>query len=178
MKNIIRKILKESDLDWIKDVSDEVPDWNERVKLPIQDLLFDYMLENNGLFNYLYTEDQYIPTEEYIIRFTPEEWDDYGADQWKNGDWREHGKWNSTPNLSDWSILYPLFSQNTKWRYIKQENVDWDLDDQSFTERFIWQRKNDDRYFGATVYGTSYDGWEDGDAHLTEIFQKQVIIFV
>ena len=66
MKNIIKKILRESELDWIKDVSDEAPSWHDRVKIPFTDLVFDYMLEDVDLLDHLITQ-QYKDLNYFLI---------------------------------------------------------------------------------------------------------------
>jgi hypothetical protein len=178
MKNIIKKILRESELDWIKDVSDEAPSWHDRVKIPFTDLVFDYMLEDVDLLDHLNSEDIYIPTRDYIGRYTPEEWDGFGLDRWRDGDWKENGEWNGEPSLSYWSIMEPLLKSCSKWEFTAQENTNWDLDAQTYSDRIIWKRKSDGRFFGLVVYGTSYDGIEDQEEFLREIFQKQIIVFI
>jgi len=178
MKNLIKKILKESEMDWIKDVSDEVPSWNDRVKIPFIDLVYDYMLDDMDLLDFLNSEDIYIPTRNYIRRFTPEEWDEYGLDQWRDGDWKENGEWNGEPTLSYWDILETVLKDCPKWEFMTQENTDWDLDQQTYGDRIIWKRKSDGRFFGLGIYGTSYDGIEDQEEFLREIFQKQIVVFV
>jgi hypothetical protein len=39
----------------------------------------------------------YVPTEDYRRRYTPEEWDEHGTDQWRDGDFKEHGRWINDP---------------------------------------------------------------------------------
>lgn len=165
-------------MDWIKDVSDEVPKWYDRTKIPLKDFLMDYMSEDMDLLDFMHSEDFYNPTLEYRNRFTDEEWDQYGLDQWRDGDWKEHGEWDGEPGISYYDVMEALQNDNSKWEFVKSETADWDLDDQTYTDRMIWERKSDGRYFGLSYYGSAYDGIQDNDEVLRELFQKQIIVFV
>jgi hypothetical protein len=179
MKHIIRKILKESDdLNWIKDVSGEIPSLNERFKINLSDFLTDYIEDNLDLLDYLNSEDFISPTEEYQRRYTPEEWDSYGLDSWRDGDWKNNSVWGDLSYaLSFYEITEMVGRDCSKWSYLDTETEDYDLEYGSFRNRMIFKRKSDGRYFALGYKGDVHDGVDENGEYLYEVFQKTIVVF-
>jgi len=87
--------MNESDeLQWIKDVPDTIPPYDRRITIDLKDFIFDIAKDDIDLLHFLTSEDFIGPTEEYMRTgnggegFTPEDWDDFGYDEWAgDGDW-------------------------------------------------------------------------------------------
>lgn len=170
--------LKESqDLDWIKDVSDRLPTYDQRTRVDLKDFLLDYAEDNLSVIDFLHNEDQYIPTDDYRRRYTPEEWDEYGTDRWRDGDFKEHGQWIEDPWVTSWELMEELEQDCSKWEFVERTTEDYDLERGSFDDLFIFKRKKDGRYFALGVRGDSYDGMNDNEDFLYEVFPRMKLVY-
>ena len=165
------------DLDWIKDVSDRLPTYDQRTRVDLKDFLLDYAEDNLSVIDFLHNEDQYIPTDDYRRRYTPEEWDEYGTDRWRDGDFKEHGQWIEDPWVTSWDLMEELEQGCSKWEFIDRTTEDYDLERGSFDDLFIFKRKKDGRYFALGVRGDSYDGMNDNEDFLYEVFPRMKLVY-
>ena len=173
-----RDLNESQDLDWIRDVSDQLPSYNQRTRIDLKDFLLDYAEDNLSVIDFLHNEDLYIPTDDYVIgRYTPEEWDEYGTDRWRDGDFKEHGQWIEDPWVTSWDLMEELEQGCSKWEFIERKTEDYDLERGSFDDLFIFKRKKDGRYFALGVRGDSYDGMNDNEDFLYEVFPRMKLVY-
>jgi hypothetical protein len=165
------------DLDWIRDVSDRLPTYDQRTRVNLKDFLLDYAEDNLSVVDFIHNEDLYVPTEEYETRYTPEEWDEYGLDRWRDGDFKEHGQWVEDPWVTSSEIIEELESDCNKWEFIDRTTNDYDLERGSYDDLFIFKRKKDRRYFALGVSGDSHDGINDNNGFLYEVFPQMKLVY-
>jgi hypothetical protein len=166
------------DLDWIRNVSDQLPSYNQRTRIDLKDFLLDYAEDNLSVIDFLHNEDLYVPTEDYRRRYTPEEWDEHGTDQWRDGDFKEHGRWiDDDPWVTSYDIIEELEMGCSKWEFIDRTTEDYDLERGSYDDLFIFKRKKDERYFALGVRGDSYDGMNDNEDFLYEVFPRMKLVY-
>jgi len=165
------------DLDWIRDVSDRLPTYDQRTRVNLKDFLLDYAEDNLSVVDFIHNQDLYVPTEEYKTRYTPEEWDEYGLDRWRDGDFKEHGQWVEDPWVTSSEIIEELESDCNKWEFIDRTTNDYDLERGSYDDLFIFKRKKDRRYFALGVSGDSYDGINDNNDFLYEVFPQMKLVY-
>ena len=165
------------DLDWIKDVSDRLPTYDQRTRVDLKDFLLDYAEDNLSVIDFLHNEDLYVPTEDYRRRYTPEEWDEHGTDQWKDGVFKEHGRWIDDPWVTSWELMEELEMGCSKWEFIERTTEDYDLEGGSYDDLFIFKRRKDGRYFALGVRGDSYNGMNDNQDFLYEVFPRMKLVY-
>lgn len=168
------------DLDWIKDVSDKLPSYDQRTRIDLKDFLIDYMEYNLDILDFLHGEDIFVPTERFIGSYTPEEWDDEGLDYWRDVAWKEEGnsKWEyDEPPLNYWELLEYLQGDSDEWEFVDRITEDYDLEYGSFSDLYIYKRKKDGRYFALPIKGNTYDGITHNDNFLFEVFPRMRLVY-
>lgn len=172
--------INESDLDWIKDVSDGVPSFDQRTKVPLETFLWDFMVDDVDILDFLHGEEAFIPTEEFKRNYTPEDWDEYGLDEWRDGAWKDKGnsEWTDTPPMYFYEMREYIESGCDAWSFEDLQTIDYDLEYGSFSDRMIFQRNSDGRYFAFGYYGDKWDGINEHRDDLYEVFKQMVIQFV
>ena len=168
------------DLDWIKDVSDKLPSYDQRTRIDLKDFLIDYMEYNLDILDFLHGEDIFVPTERFIGSYTPEEWDDEGLDYWRDVAWKEEGnsKWEyDEPPLNYSELLEYLQGDSDEWEFVDRITDDYDLEYGSFSDLYIYKRKKDGRYFALSIKGNTYDGITHNDNFLFEVFPRMRLVY-
>lgn len=162
------------DMDWIRDVSGEIPSEANRTKIDLKSFLLDFMEGEPDFVELLYDLDVIVPTEEYT--------DGPGdMEEWFQGEWEnpEYMVWlDEYPSISAYEITEYLETGCDKWEFLDYNTPNYELDTGTYTNRHIFKRKSDGRIFSIDIYGNSYDGATDNDDELIERFEKKVVIFV
>ena len=94
--------MNESDeMDWIRDVSGEIPDEDNRTTISLKYFLLDFMEDSPNFVELLYDLDVILPTEGYV--------DNQGdMEEWFNGEWEnsENMIWaDDYPNITNYETL-------------------------------------------------------------------------
>jgi len=162
------------DMDWIRDVSDEIPSEGNRTKIALKSFLLDFMESSPDFVELLYELGVIAPTEEYA--------DGPGdMEEWFEGEWEnpEYMMWlDDYPYIANYEILEYLEAGCDRWEFLDDDTPNYELDTGTYTNRYIFKRKSDGRFFSIDVYGDSYDGATDNDGELKERFEKKVVVFV
>ena len=100
----------------------------------------------------------------------------FGLTEWREEKWMEEGnsEWDRDPELYYFEIKDAIEYTDGKWVLEKYNTMDYDLESSSFTDSFIMKRKSDGRYFCLKFYGTTYDGIENNEDYLYEVFPQKV----
>ena len=182
----VRRGLDESDeLQWIKDVPDTTPPYDRRIKIDLKDFLVDIAKYDVYLLHFL-TSDNFIgPTEEYMRTgnggegFTPEDWDDFGYDEWAgDGDWVDNHEWRRDPEIWQYEIRDAMELTDGTWKMVEWDTTDYDLERGTHTDRMVFKRKSDGAYFSLNFSGSQYDGIEDWDDELYQVFPRKITKFI
>lgn len=162
------------DMDWIRDVSEEIPDENNRTIIDLKYFLLDFMEGEPDLVELLYELDVIAPTEEYTDG--PGDMEEWFQGEWENPEYME---WlDGYPYIAYYEILEYLENGCDKWEFLDYDTLHYQLDTGTYTNRYIFKRKSDGRFFSIDVYGDKYDGATDNDNKLIERFEKKIITFV
>lgn len=180
-----RGLNESDDLNWIKDVPNTVPAREHRRTIPLKDLLVDIMKSDVDLLHHLVAEDHLVPTQEYMQTgnggegFTPEDWDDFGYDEWANeGDWVDNHRWIEDPQIWQHEIRESMELTDGVWKMVEWDTVEYDLEIGTHHDRMVFKRKSDGAYFALDFAGNPYDGIEDWDEELYQVFPKQITKFI
>lgn len=180
-----RGLNESDDLNWIKDVPNTVPAREHRRTIPLKDLLVDIMKSDVDLLHHLVAEDHLVPTQEYMQTgnggegFTPEDWDDFGYDEWANeGDWVDNHRWIEDPQIWQHEIRESMELTDGVWKMVEWDTVEYDLEIGTHHDRMVFKRKSDGTYFALDFAGNPYDGIEDWDEELYQVFPKQITKFI
>jgi hypothetical protein len=180
-----RGLNESDDLNWIKDVPNTVPAREHRRTIPLKDLLVDIMKSDVDLLHHLVAEDHLVPTQEYMQTgnggegFTPEDWDDFGYDEWANeGDWVDNHRWIEDPQIRQHEIRESMELTDGVWKMVEWDTVEYDLEIGTHHDRMVFKRKSDGTYFALDFAGNPNDGIEDWDEELYQVFPKQITRFI
>ena len=184
--------INESDeLDWIKDVSDQVPPMSSRKRIDLKDFIIELVKDSDEhmeVLQMLLNLDLFTPSDKYIYEtgnngkgFTPEEYDDFGVTNWLEGAWLEDGNslWSNEPSLT-YVEINELLEQlqwangDYKWSLEDRHTNDYDLEYGRYQDRYIFKNKIDGSHFALDFDGSSHDGIEDNEDYLYQVYPKKV----
>jgi hypothetical protein len=179
------KLNESDDFEWIKNVPDTIPSISRRNKISLKDFLVDIMKDDVDLLHHLVVEDHIVPTQEYIQTgnggegFTPEDWDDFGFDEWAgDGHWVDNHRWIEDPQIWQHEIREAMELTDGVWKMVEWDTTDYDLERGTHQDRMVFKRKSDGAYFALNFSGSHYDGIEDWLEELYQVFPKQITRFI
>ncbi len=184
----VRRGLDESDeLQWIKDVPNTVPPYNKRRKILLNDFIIDVMKHDNALWDYLVSQDVIGPSGTYMRTgnggegFTPEDWDDFGYDEWREDgkglEWERY-EWREEIPIWDYEVRESMEMVEGDWDMVEWDRKDYNLEYGDHTDRMVFKRKSDGSYFALEFSGNVHDGIDAWDDELYQVFPKEITKFI
>ena len=170
-----------NELQWIKDVPNTIPPIERRNKISLKDFLVDIMKDDVDLLDFLVSEGTIRPTNEYMRTgnggegWTPEDWDDFGYDEWAgDGHWVDNHRWMEEPQFWNYEIRESMELTDGIWKTVEWDTTDYDLERGTHEDRMVFKRKSDDAYFALNFSGSHYDGIEDWGEELYQVFPRKI----
>jgi len=179
------KLNESDDFEWIKNVPDTIPPRERRNKIPLKDFLVDVMKGDLDLLHQLYSEYDIAATQEYMQTgnggeaFTYEDWEEFGYDEWVgDGHWVDNHRWMEDPAIWQSEVRESMELTDGIWKMVEWDTLDYDLERGTHQDRMVFKRKSDGAYFALDFSGSHYDGIEDWDKELYQVFPKQITRFI
>lgn len=179
------KLNESDDFEWIKNVPDTIPSRERRNKIPLKDFLVDVMKGDLDLLHQLYSEHDITATQEYIQTgnggeaFTNDDWEEFGYDVWVgDGHWVDNHRWMEDPAIWQHEIRESMELTDGVWKMVEWDTKEYDLERGTHQDRMVFKRKSDGAYFALDFSGSHYDGIEDWDEELYQVFPKKITRFI
>jgi len=184
-KGVRRGLDESDDFEWIKNVPDTIPSRENRNKIPLKDFLVDVMKGDLDLLHQLYSEYDIAATQEYMQTgnggeaFTNDDWDEFGYDEWVgDGHWVDNHRWMEDPAIWQHETRESMELTDGVWKMVEWDTKEYDLERGTHQDRMVFKRKSDGAYFALDFSGSHYDGIEDWDEELYQVFPKQITRFI
>lgn len=174
-----KNIIKESDFEWVRDVSASVPSWDDREKVDLAGFLIEVAEFNLSILEELNDQGVLEPADDYRMGYTDEEWDEYGFDRWRDVDWKADGMVNTQLDrdslIFSHDFIYHLEQTNhPKWEFVEWDTTEYNLEHSTHKDRVIVKNKKQDRYFAIYLEGSPWDGVNFDEGSLVEVFPKKI----
>jgi hypothetical protein len=184
-KGVRRGLDESDDFEWIKNVPDTIPSRENRNKIPLKDFLVDVMKGDLDLLHQLYSEYDIAATQEYMQTgnggeaFTNDDWDEFGYDEWVgDGHWVDNHRWMEDPAIWQHETRESMELTDGVWKMVEWDTKEYNLERGTHQDRMVFKRKSDGAYFALDFSGSHYDGIEDWDEELYQVFPKQITRFI
>ena len=184
-KGVRRGLDESDDFEWIKNVPDTIPSRGNRNKIPLKDFLVDVMKGDLDLLHQLYSEYDIAATQEYMQTgnggeaFTNDDWDEFGYDEWVgDGHWVDNHRWMEDPAIWQHETRESMELTDGVWKMVEWDTKEYNLERGTHQDRMVFKRKSDGAYFALDFSGSHYDGIEDWDEELYQVFPKQITRFI
>ncbi len=170
---------EESDFDWVKNVSTSVPSWDDREKIDLVDFLLEISEYSESTLEYLNDLGVLEPADDYRMRYTDEEWDEYGFDRWRDADWLSDGMVNTQLDRDALIFSHDIIDtlevlDHPKWEFVNWDTRKYDLEKSTHSDVIIVKNKKQDRYFAIYLEGSPWDGVNFDEDSLVEVFPKKI----
>jgi len=175
-------INEDSDLGWIEDVSNELPQQGNREKIDLIEWLLDVAKGSYYIVDSLYTDGVITLSEKAIEKYGLT--DEDSIDDFIYGE--EEKVMEAIEDRDNFEILVKASTVNPgnyfddiiesyegPWKEVDWITVDYDLEGGSYTDRRIYERKKDNRYFALDYSGQAYHGMHDFNPYLYEVFPRK-----
>ena len=174
-------INESSDLDWIEDVSNKLPERGNREKIDLVEWLLDAAKGSYELVDNLYTDGVITLSEKGIEKYglTDEDSIDnfiYTEDDRVMEAMEDRDNFKillKAGTVNPGNYFDDIIESNGPWEEIDWTTVDYDLERGSYTDRRIYERKKDNRYFALDYDGEVYHGIGSWNQYLYEVFPRK-----